>query len=230
MPVFSCPSTEKGKAGYNLHSSLLNSLKENPKLHALDSMRFLNRPQPVHRLDKATGGLLLVAKTYPGMLILTRNCHNLTRILTPGKFLLIFICNFHALSHLLMIYMCKLHWSLKRKYISFSTILCDLHIACNNQTKQLNTIKLSICKQSAFYPLTALIALSESFKQKEVEKIYLAMVVGSLSGNGTMSSPLGGKAAVTHYESLAISPSVQYGSVSTIKVDPLARDSSPQDP
>ncbi len=45
---------------------------------------------------------------------------------------------------------------------------------------------------------------------EEVRKLYLAMVVGSLSGNGTMSSPLGGKAAVTHYESLAISLTYDY--------------------
>ena len=29
-----------------------------------------------------------------------------------GKFLLIYICNFHVLSNLLLIYICKLHWNL----------------------------------------------------------------------------------------------------------------------
>ena len=28
-----------------------------------------------------------------------------------GKFLLIYICNFHVLSHLLLIYICKLYWN-----------------------------------------------------------------------------------------------------------------------
>jgi hypothetical protein len=28
-----------------------------------------------------------------------------------GKFLMIYICNFHVLNHLLLIYICKLHWS-----------------------------------------------------------------------------------------------------------------------
>ena len=28
-----------------------------------------------------------------------------------GKFLLIYICNFHVLSHLLLIFICKLHWN-----------------------------------------------------------------------------------------------------------------------
>ena len=29
-----------------------------------------------------------------------------------GKFLLIYICHFHVLSHFLLIYICKLHWNL----------------------------------------------------------------------------------------------------------------------
>ena len=32
--------------------------------------------------------------------------------LGPGNFLLIYICNFHVLSHLRLIYICKLHWNL----------------------------------------------------------------------------------------------------------------------
>ena len=34
-----------------------------------------------------------------------------------GKFLLIFICNFHVLSSLLLIYMCKLHWNLNTMFV-----------------------------------------------------------------------------------------------------------------
>ena len=29
-----------------------------------------------------------------------------------GKFLMIYICNFHVLNHFLLIYICKLHWNL----------------------------------------------------------------------------------------------------------------------
>ena len=29
-----------------------------------------------------------------------------------GNFLLVYICNFHVLSHLLLNYICKLHWNL----------------------------------------------------------------------------------------------------------------------
>jgi hypothetical protein len=32
-------------------------------------------------------------------------------VMEPGKSLLIYICNFHVLSRLLFIYICKLHWN-----------------------------------------------------------------------------------------------------------------------
>jgi hypothetical protein len=34
-----------------------------------------------------------------------------TSVENYGKFLLIYICNFHVLSHLLLIFICKLHWN-----------------------------------------------------------------------------------------------------------------------
>ena len=40
-----------------------------------------------------------------------------------GKFLLIYICNFHVLSNLLLIYLCKLHWNLTM--FSINCILTD---------------------------------------------------------------------------------------------------------
>ena len=55
----------------------------------------------------------------------TQTCHNLTQIvsspgkksvysdfLDQGKSLLIYIWNFHVLSNLLLIYICKLHWNI----------------------------------------------------------------------------------------------------------------------
>ena len=38
-----------------------------------------------------------------------------------GKFLLIYICNFHVLSNLLLIFMCKLHWILCTRSCSLTT-------------------------------------------------------------------------------------------------------------
>ena len=37
--------------------------------------------------------------------------------LGSGKFLLIYIWNFHVLSHLLLIYICKLHWNLNTMFV-----------------------------------------------------------------------------------------------------------------
>jgi hypothetical protein len=37
------------------------------------------------------------------------------KLKNAGNFLLIYICNFHVLSHLLFIYICKLHWNQVRK-------------------------------------------------------------------------------------------------------------------
>ena len=34
-----------------------------------------------------------------------------------GKLLMIFICNFHVLSHLLLIYIRKLHWNLLVRFV-----------------------------------------------------------------------------------------------------------------
>jgi hypothetical protein len=42
-----------------------------------------------------------------------------------GKLLLICICNFHVLSHLLMIYICKLHWNLQTFCSSAALVLSD---------------------------------------------------------------------------------------------------------
>jgi hypothetical protein len=36
----------------------------------------------------------------------------LAKICIKGNFLLIYICNFHVLNHLLLIYIFKLHWNL----------------------------------------------------------------------------------------------------------------------
>ena len=37
--------------------------------------------------------------------------------LQTGEYFLIYICNFHVLSHLLLIYICKLHWNLNTMFV-----------------------------------------------------------------------------------------------------------------
>ena len=69
-------------------------------------------------------GNLSVPEEVNSLLIHICNSHVLSdlHMLTPlesqydvrmsGKLLLMYICNFHVLSHLLLIYICKLHWKL----------------------------------------------------------------------------------------------------------------------
>ena len=41
----------------------------------------------------------------------------LFHLMHSGTFLMIFICNFHVLSDLLLIYICKLHWNLNTMFV-----------------------------------------------------------------------------------------------------------------
>ena len=47
--------------------------------------------------------------------------------LDSGKLLLIFICNFHVLRHLLLIYICKLHWNFTWARLSVHWLM-EVHI------------------------------------------------------------------------------------------------------
>ena len=44
---------------------------------------------------------------------LVRSTKSISGLAFQGNFLLIYLCNFHVLSHLPLIYICKLHWNLK---------------------------------------------------------------------------------------------------------------------
>ena len=46
-----------------------------------------------------------------------QRAHEEARKQSEGKFLLIYICNFHVLSNLLLIYICKLHWNLNTIFV-----------------------------------------------------------------------------------------------------------------
>ena len=168
MPIFSAPQTDKSaslvqQAGYNVHSLAFKHLE--PPSQVTDELemvrRRLRRPQPVgkdlfgsllvhdvfififlpdsiwcynaqvHRLDEGTGGLMMLAKTYP-----------------------------------------------------------------------------------------ALVALKASFGMKKTtEKIYRAIVVGSPKDvQRTISIPLGGREAITHYTVLNVTKSKTFGHISTVEV------------
>jgi len=67
VPVFPVPSVLKN--GFNMQSIVLNQNVLSP---ISDSVREpLRRPQPAHRLDIGTGGLLLFAKTRPALIALS---------------------------------------------------------------------------------------------------------------------------------------------------------------
>ena len=40
-----------------------------------------------------------------------------TALILAGESFMIYICNFHVLSHLLLIYICKLHWNLNTMFV-----------------------------------------------------------------------------------------------------------------
>ena len=136
MPMFSATTDLKQEKQMNgslpsLHTSLLVSLlpiqsKNDPSAIPRSP---LHRPQPVHRLDTLTGGLVLVAKTKP-----------------------------------------------------------------------------------------ALVAMSKLFSSREVVKIYLAIVVGTLHGEGHIHQPIDGQPAHSFYRSLGTSASVSFGTISTVEV------------
>jgi 23S rRNA pseudouridine1911/1915/1917 synthase len=146
MSVF----THKGNSvgdGHNVKSALINSVQTSFHSSVAESyeqdedeyaafrtiraisIKPLRRPQPVHRLDKETGGLLVVAKTHP-----------------------------------------------------------------------------------------ALQAMTKAFSLHTVEKLYLAIVVGRLDGSGTINIPLDGKAALTNYTSLSVTPSKSFGEITTVSL------------
>jgi 23S rRNA-/tRNA-specific pseudouridylate synthase len=79
MPVYSSRGTSSTtKSEWCLKSALLHSLSSSTFDMVVDRgangslFDILNRPQPVHRLDKATGGLLVVAKTGAALQALTK--------------------------------------------------------------------------------------------------------------------------------------------------------------
>ena len=60
-------------------------------------------------VELVKGFLYCYDSPHGGMLLESIDCKDIVDI--EGESLLIYICNFHDLSHLLLIYMCKLHWN-----------------------------------------------------------------------------------------------------------------------
>lgn len=65
------------------------------------------------------------------------------------------------------------------------------------------------------------IELGRLFENREVQKYYKAIVQGRLEGRGTLNTPIDGKNALTHYESLNVFPSVKNDWTSLLKLSPV---------
>jgi hypothetical protein len=70
-----------------------------------------------------------------------------------GKFLLIYICNFHVLNHLPLIYICKLHWNLSSRLGAEKSDLFYCHrsflvVILDNEHIEAATISIKTCSTS----------------------------------------------------------------------------------
>lgn len=65
---------------------------------------------------------------------------------------------------------------------------------------------------------SALITINKAFQNNQVQKFYVAVVHGKLSGEGRIESPIDGKSAITAYNSLAVVPSKVFGHLSMLRL------------
>jgi hypothetical protein len=87
---------------------------------------------------------------------------------------------------------------------------------CHRLDKETGGVML--CSKSKLMERTIMM----SFKCKLVHKKYLAIVIGKLEPEeGTIETPISGKAALTKYKVSHCSPSAQYGHVTTVQLWPV---------
>lgn len=65
------------------------------------------------------------------------------------------------------------------------------------------------------------VALGRIFENRQVKKYYQAIVQGKLEGRGTLNSSIDGKEALTHFQSLAVFPSVKNEWNSLVNLSPV---------
>ncbi|MBN1967959.1 MAG: RluA family pseudouridine synthase [Candidatus Delongbacteria bacterium] len=65
------------------------------------------------------------------------------------------------------------------------------------------------------------IILGNMFKDKTIQKTYHALVIGSLQDKGKIDSTIGGKEAISLFESMEIIPSHNKGAITLVKLSPL---------
>jgi 23S rRNA pseudouridine1911/1915/1917 synthase len=67
---------------------------------------------------------------------------------------------------------------------------------------------------------SALISMNRAFQNQDIHKAYVAVVHGQVEEEGTIDKPIGDKPACTHYESLRIVPSRQFGHLTLLRLLP----------
>lgn len=66
----------------------------------------------------------------------------------------------------------------------------------------------------------AMVKLGRMFQQRQIEKTYMAVVVGSIALRGEITEPIEGKVARTTYERIALEQSLRNGHLSLVKLTP----------
>ena len=67
---------------------------------------------------------------------------------------------------------------------------------------------------------SALVAMNKAFQKQNIHKAYVAVVHGQIKGEGTIETPIGGKSAITHFESLKVVPSRQFNHLTLLRLLP----------
>lgn len=65
---------------------------------------------------------------------------------------------------------------------------------------------------------SALISINKAFQNNQVQKAYIAVVHGDLSGEGRIETPIDGKSAITEYKSLSVVPSKVFGHLTMLRL------------
>lgn len=65
------------------------------------------------------------------------------------------------------------------------------------------------------------IALGKLFENRQVYKVYTALVQGELEGRGKLNIPINGKSALTYFQSLTVFKSIKNGWVSKLQLSPI---------
>jgi 23S rRNA pseudouridine1911/1915/1917 synthase len=67
----------------------------------------------------------------------------------------------------------------------------------------------------------AIAQLGRAFAEREVHKTYTALLRGHLEGEGTVDTPIEGRAALTHFRVLDWTPSTRGGAVTAVQLTPV---------